>query len=71
MVKAPIDGCQHCGSKEGFFEKQQIHGRINYRYNFDGTEADNTDIYDLTTVTRGKYAYCLHCGKRLFKMPTE
>lgn len=70
-MKAPIDHCPHCGSKDGYFEKQQIRGPINFCYNFDGTEADNTDMYNATTFTHGKYAYCLHCGKRLFEMPTE
>lgn len=70
-MKVPIDHCPHCGSKNGFFEKQYARGRINYIYNFDGTEAENHDMYDLLTFTEGKYAYCMHCGKRLFKITTE
>ncbi|WP_267459218.1 hypothetical protein [Caproicibacter fermentans] len=37
-------------------------------YNFDGSETDNGEMYDLLQYSGGKYAYCLHCDKRLFRM---
>ncbi|OCN01020.1 hypothetical protein A7X67_01560 [Clostridium sp. W14A] len=68
ISKSPIDRCPHCGSTDGYYTKEQVHGSIQYMYNFDGTEADNGELYDYLNYTGGKYAYCLRCGKRLFKM---
>lgn len=65
-----LECCPHCGSDEGFYEKMQVRGTIRCRHNFDGTEAENSDMYDYLNYAGGKYAYCLHCNKRLFKMPT-
>jgi len=66
--KAPINVCPFCGSKAGYYTKQQARGTIEYIYNYDGSEAENDGMYDLLTVKGGIYAYCLHCSKRLFKM---
>ena len=68
MIKAPIDKCPYCGSNEGYYTKEQIHGNIYMNFNFDGTEAENGDLYENTRTTGGKIAYCLHCNKRLFRM---
>jgi hypothetical protein len=65
---APINKCPYCGSDWGYYTKDYIHGSTWYRCNFDGTEADNGDMYDPLTHEAGKYAYCLSCNKRLFKM---
>lgn len=68
MPKAPINRCPYCGSEKGFLSKDYICGPSWVNYNFDGSEADNDEMYDTTKVTIGKYAYCCNCGKRLFKM---
>ncbi len=67
--KAPIDKCPVCGSKDGYYTKEQARGPIQLIYNFDGSESDNGSMYDMLTFSGGKYAYCLKCDKRLFKMP--
>lgn len=63
-----MDKCPYCNSKEGYYTKIQVKGSMIYRYNYDGSEADNGDMYDGLTYTSGKCAYCLSCDKRLFKM---
>lgn len=66
--KAPINECPHCKSKDGYYTKEQVHGTVRYKFNFDGTESENDSMYDLLSYKGGKYAYCLRCDKRLFKM---
>lgn len=68
MNKAPIEKCPYCGSSEGYYTKEQIRGNVYMNFNFDGAEAENGDLYENTTTTGGKIAYCLNCNKRLFKM---
>jgi len=62
------DKCPHCGSDDGYYNKQQLSGTAIYRFKFDGSEAENGDMYDLLRCKGGKIAYCLNCDKRLFKM---
>ena len=66
--KSPVDKCPYCGSDDGYYTKEQVRGSIYYHFNFDGSEADNESMYNLLTYAGGKYAYCAHCNKRLFKM---
>lgn len=66
--KSKIQRCPYCGSTEGYYVKQQAHGPITYKFNFDGSEAENGDMYDDLRITGGKIAYCLNCDKRLFNM---
>lgn len=68
IPKAPIDRCPFCGSTDGYYTKEQVHGEVNFRHNFDGSEAENGDMYENLSFSGGKYAYCLNCGKRLFPM---
>lgn len=68
MQKAPIDRCPYCGSNYGYYTKDRISGPVWYNQNFDGSEADNWEMYESTNITPGKWAYCRNCGKRLFKM---
>lgn len=65
---APISNCPHCGSEEGYYTKDYMSGSFQYRHNYDGTVAENGDMYDTLTTTQSKYAYCLTCRKRLFRM---
>ena len=65
---APIDFCPHCGSNEGFYTKMQARGSVINRMNFDGSEAENGDMYEGLRFVGGEYAWCQHCHKRLFKM---
>jgi len=66
--KAPIDKCPYCGSDWGYYTKDYICGSTWYRCNYDGSEADNGDMYDILTHRAGKVAYCQNCNHRLFKI---
>jgi hypothetical protein len=68
ISKSPIDKCPYCGSDDGYYTKEQVHGPIQYMYNFDDTETDNSEMYNGLILTGGKYAYCINCDKRLFRM---
>jgi len=63
-----IEECPYCGDDQGYYTKEQVRGRITYAFNFDGSEAENGDMYDGLSYSGGKYAYCLNCDKRLFRM---
>lgn len=65
---APIDRCPHCGSDEGYYTKDYLHGTCRYNHNYDGTEAYNGEMYDSARIEAGKFAYCVNCEKRLFRM---
>ena len=62
-----MDCCKHCGSKNGFYTKNQYKGSGIYLFNFDGRLADNGSMYDCLTNIQSKYVYCQSCDKRLFK----
>lgn len=67
-VKAPIEKCPHCDSKDGYYTKEQVYGSIQMQHNFDGSEKDNSTLYDSLNLKGGAFAYCISCDKRLFKM---
>ncbi|PJN53641.1 hypothetical protein PAEVO_03610 [Paenibacillus sp. GM2FR] len=60
--------CPHCGNDESYYVKQQVSGNIHYRINFDGSEGENSEMYDSLQHKSGKYAYCDSCHKRLFRI---
>ncbi|ASA22627.1 hypothetical protein B9T62_18645 [Paenibacillus donghaensis] len=66
--KAPITQCPHCNSSEGYYIKEQVSGTVHYRTNFDGSEADNTEVYDYLKHRSGKLAFCINCNKKIFKV---
>jgi hypothetical protein len=49
----------------------QVSGRITTRFKFDGSEAENGDMYEYLKYKGGKYAYCLNCNKQIFRMETK
>lgn len=65
---APVSCCPKCGSDVGYYTKDYASGPVYYNHNYDGTEADNSEMYNGLVFTRGKYAYCLACYERLFKI---
>lgn len=72
MLEHPgLKACPHCGSKGGYHTKMQVRGSIVVYFNFDGSEADNTEMYQHLQHHGGEYAYCNDCNKRLFRMVTE
>lgn len=57
-----MDQCKHCNSTLGFYVNDVIvHGNVISCYNFDGTEGDNSAMFDGLTTKPGKDAYCLDC----------
>lgn len=56
--------CKHCGSKT-YYRCTRYSGTGCRCYNFDGSVADNTHIYDYLSVKEGKAIYCEDCNKRL------
>jgi hypothetical protein len=65
---APIDKCPYCDSEEGYYIKEKVAGAIHFKTKFDGTESDNSDMYDHLEHKSSKSAYCVNCHKRLFKV---
>lgn len=63
-----MECCPHCESKEGFYGKYQYRGSGIVRFNYDGSETENGNMYDRLNTKESKYAYCLNCHKRLFEM---
>lgn len=63
----PMEHCKYCSSDKGYYVKYTYKGNGIVRLNFDGSPADNEDMYDCLTAVQSKYAYCLNCDKRLFK----
>lgn len=64
-----MDICPHCGENSGYYVKLQMRGRGIYYYNFNNTVADdNSTLHDYLSYEYGKWAYCIDCNKRLFKV---
>ena len=62
----PITECPYCGCGT-YYYKQSYSGTGNCYRNFDGSEADNADMYVSATYKEiGKFAYCADCNKKLF-----
>lgn len=67
-MKIPIDKCPYCNNTYDFYTKDYICGTSWYNYKFDGSEADNGEMYNGLKHTQGKYAYCGSCNRKLFKI---
>lgn len=63
----PYQYCPHCGSNIGFYVLTRQTEAIHYKYNFDGSEAYNGEMYDKVGWNSSLYTYCCNCNKRLFK----
>jgi hypothetical protein len=66
-----ISFCPYCGSDVGYYTKDYARGMIRYFYRFDGSEADNSGMYNLLSYRNGAYAYCAVCNKRLFRTDNQ
>lgn len=68
QIGKDIKECPYCGSEE-YYIKQRVSGTSYYGLRFDGSEADNTQMYEaLNFENTSKYAWCRECNKRLFKL---
>ena len=65
VIEKGIVCCPHCGSTSGFYTKDFVKGRVQWNYNFEGGDADNTERYDYLDVREGKVAYCQDCDKKI------
>ncbi|MET3658358.1 hypothetical protein [Sporosarcina psychrophila] len=68
MFIPPIEKCPHCASNEEFYSKLTITGSTVLYHNYDGSDAENSGLYDGLNEKQSKYAYCSNCHKRLFGM---
>lgn len=71
MGKYPIEKCPKCGGVD-FYVKQRISGTANYYDTLDGSKTDNSSLHDnLSYKTTSKYATCVDCKKKLFKITDD
>ncbi len=57
--------CPFCGSTT-YYTKSYTTGVTCFKCNFDGSEADNSGMYDSLVTKEGSgNAYCTNCNKRL------
>lgn len=68
-MKKKITSCPHCGSTDGFYTFD-TYKNIPYRMGFDGTNQDNSEMYENATIYRGKLAYCQQCNKVICRVST-
>ncbi len=59
-----LKNCPFCGS-DTFYVRQHAEGTVIFRFCPDGSEADNEDMYNTVTFTRGSNVYCDDCQKFL------
>lgn len=63
-----IKECPYCKSKDGYYQKISYSGSGIFRFNYDDSIADNSDMYDCLFSVKSKYYYCLNCNKRIAKV---
>lgn len=56
--------CPFCGNEE-FYNKMAYRGTGLYFSNFDGSEMDNTNMYDCVSSKTSGRAYCSQCHRYL------
>lgn len=59
--------CPFCGSTT-FYEIDYPKGPVYYRFNADGSEADNTDMYNSLSFYKRRndnFIYCDNCHKKI------
>ena len=61
----PIKECPHCHSNMGVYTKSDLIN-VPHRYNFDGSDDYNGEMYDNAEKTIWKpTVYCQNCDKRI------
>ena len=71
MNFSDLKECPYCGGNE-FYTKDYVCGVLRYAERFDGTEADNTEMYDYLNMKEGAgRAYCRSCEKYLGNKTTN
>lgn len=59
---ANMECCPHCGHDE-FYRKTRLSGYTEFRYRFDGEDAENSHMHDGLNYKESKTAYCCACHK--------
>ena len=63
-----VEKCPHCGS-DTYYIKETATCKIVHYSKFDGSEADNSEMYDgMTHKLRSKFAFCKNCDRKLFRI---
>ncbi len=58
--------CPHCGQEShGYYIKVQYSGSYQWKKEFDGSDKDNSEVYDHLVEHGGTVAYCGLCDKRI------
>jgi len=57
-------GCPHCGCDE-YYRKGRYSGNYEYRYRFDGKEADNSGLHDGAEYVENKTMFCAECHRKM------
>lgn len=60
-----MNKCPYCGNGS-FYTKSQAYGVMIFHENFDGSPADNTNMYNNIQYRYGKRCFCSRCDKYLF-----
>ena len=60
-----LKNCPHCGSDYGYYRKVYIKGLSNFKYHFDGSDGDNTDLNSYLDYKEYKTCFCLKCDKKI------
>lgn len=61
---SPRTACKRCGGTT-YYTKARVTGFVYTHHNMDGSEADNTGMYDTIKEQPGRTAYCSECGVRI------
>lgn len=68
MAKLPnvseLTECPHCGC-ETFYYKSKVSGIVATHVNFDGSEADNTEMHNSLSYESMKFVYCSQCQRKI------
>lgn len=65
-----FDRCPHYGSDEGYYTKERARGTIHFFHNYDGSEAENGNMYSSVSGVAGTgvWTYCATCYKKIARM---
>ena len=68
MAKLPnvseLKECPHCGSQTYHYHSA-VSGHITNWFNFDGTDADSTEMYSSMNSKALKFVYCANCHEKI------
>lgn len=60
-----VANCPHCGAEEGYYVKFQVTGWSREFFSFDGSEAENGEMWNMVNTRYSKKAHCITCDKEI------